>query len=314
MSNAENADRRSRDSLSVKNLTVRYETPGRNVTAVDNVSFDIQPGEIFGLAGESGCGKSTVVNAIMRLMPSSAEVTAEQLRFGNTDILSLDGEALRRFRWSRIAMVFQSAMNSLNPVMTIGDQLRDGILAHVAVSRREATERAAGLLELVGLSSRHLASYPHELSGGMRQRCVIAIALALRPPLLILDEPTTALDVVVQQDIMQQILELQSEFDFSVLFITHDISLVIETSHRLAVMYRGRLVEVGEPRELLDAPRHPYTSTLMGAFPPLTGPREHLTGLADTGADPEWARSIPDLSEVTPGHWVAETATAGSTR
>jgi len=301
----------NRDALSVKNLSVRYAGTNGSVTAVDNVSFDIRPGQIFGLAGESGCGKSTVVNAIMRLMPASAEVDADELRFGETNILSLEGEALRRFRWSKIAMVFQSAMNALNPVMTIGDQISDAIRAHVGASRREALERASQLLELVGLSSRHLKSYPHQLSGGMRQRCVIAIALALRPPLLILDEPTTALDVVVQQDIMQQILELQREFEFSVLFITHDISLVIETSHTLAVMYRGRLVEVGEPRELLESPLHPYTSALMGASPPLTGPRKHLSGLADTGTDPEWARVIPNLSEVEPGHWVAQ-LTAGA--
>ena len=194
-------------------------------------------------------------------------------------------------------MVFQSAMNSLNPVMTIGDQIVDIFTTHAGYSRKESLRRAAELLELVRIDPARLKSYPHQLSGGMRQRAVIAMAVALKPSLLILDEPTTALDVVVQQEIMAQIKDLQHELGFSVLFITHDMSLMVELSHRMAVMYGGRIVETAKSRDIHTAPRHPYTQALMGAFPPLTGPRVPLTGLAD-GVK---FSNIADLQEVAPG-------------
>jgi len=290
--------------LEIKDLTVKYRGDTRSTTAVDRVSFSIGAGEIFGLAGESGCGKSTIANAIMRLLRDPAEIAGGSIRFGGRDVLALGKEELRRFRWQDVAMVFQSAMNSLNPVMTIGDQIVDIFTTHAGYSRKESLRRAAELLELVRIDPARLKSYPHQLSGGMRQRAVIAMAVALKPSLLILDEPTTALDVVVQQEIMAQIKDLQHQLGFSVLFITHDMSLMVELSHRMAVMYGGRIVETAKSRDIHTAPRHPYTQALMGAFPPLTGPRVPLTGLAD-GVK---FSNIADLREVAPGHFVAPVA------
>lgn len=292
--------------LEIKDLTVKYRGDTRSTTAVDRVSFSIGAGEIFGLAGESGCGKSTIANAIMRLLRDPAEIAGGSIRFGGRDVLALGKEELRRFRWQDVAMVFQSAMNSLNPVMTIGDQIVDIFTTHAGYSRKESLRRAAELLELVRIDPARLKSYPHQLSGGMRQRAVIAMAVALKPSLLILDEPTTALDVVVQQEIMAQIKDLQHQLGFSVLFITHDMSLMVELSHRMAVMYGGRIVETAKSRDIHTAPRHPYTQALMGAFPPLTGSRVPLTGLAD-GVK---FSNIADLREAAPGHFVAPVSQA----
>ena len=287
--------------LDVKNLTVKYIGDTRSTTAVDDVSFSIGAGEVFGLAGESGCGKSTIANSIMRLLKNPANIAAGSISFGGKDVLAMSQDELRRFRWQDVAMVFQSAMNSLNPVLTIGEQMADIFTTHAGYSRQESLRRAAQLLELVRIDPTRLRSYPHQLSGGMRQRAVIAMAVALKPSLLILDEPTTALDVVVQQEIMAQIKDLQRELGFSVLFITHDMSLMVELSHRMAVMYGGRIVETAKAHDIYTTPMHPYTQALMGAFPPLTGPRIALEGL------PEGVKfqNIPDLAEVTPGHYVA---------
>lgn len=287
--------------LQVRDLVVQYVSDTRAVTAVDRVSFDIGVGEIFGLAGESGCGKSTIANSIMRLLRDPARIAGGSITFGGRDVLAMDTEELRRFRWQDVAMVFQSAMNSLNPVMTIGDQMVDIFTTHAGYSRKESLRRSAELLELVRIDPARLRSYPHQLSGGMRQRAVIAMAVALKPSLLILDEPTTALDVVVQQEIMAQIKELQRELGFSVLFITHDMSLMVELSHRMAVMNSGRIVETAGARTIHATPRHPYTQALMNAFPPLTGPRIPLRGLGD---DVKFG-DIPDLEEVAQGHYVA---------
>ncbi|CAL4859411.1 MULTISPECIES: ABC transporter ATP-binding protein [Microbacterium] len=287
--------------LEVDDLTVEYVTDTRVVTAVDRVSFTIGEGEVFGLAGESGCGKSTIANAVLRLLRDPAVIAGGSIRFRGTDVLALTAQELRAFRWRQVAMVFQSAMNSLNPVMTIGDQIADIYTTHDGVSKKEALRRAAGLLDLVGIPRDRLRSYPHQLSGGMRQRVVIAMATALRPPLLIMDEPTTALDVVVQQEIMAQIKDLQRELGFAVLFITHDMSLMVELSDRMAVMYAGRFVETAPAVTVFDEPRHPYTRALMNAFPPMTGPRTRLTGL---GEGIRFAH-IPDLVPVAADHWVA---------
>ena len=287
--------------LDIKDLTVKYRGDTRSTTAVDRVSFSIGTGEIFGLAGESGCGKSTIANAIMRLLRDPAEIAGGSIRFGGKDVLAMKPEELRRFRWQDVAMVFQSAMNSLNPVMTIGDQIVDIYTTHAGYTRKESLRRAAQLLELVRIDPARLKSYPHQLSGGMRQRAVIAMAVALKPSLLILDEPTTALDVVVQQEIMAQIKDLQRELGFSVLFITHDMSLMVELSHRMAVMFGGRIVETAKAKDIHGSPLHPYTQALMGAFPPLGGPRVPLTGLAD-GVK---FSNIADLREVSPGHFVS---------
>ncbi|MGW8883737.1 ABC transporter ATP-binding protein [Streptomyces sp. NPDC055749] len=306
--------------LDVQNLRVEYGGDGRSVVGADNVSFTIGAGEIFGLAGESGCGKSTVANAVMRLLKPPARITGSVV-FKGRDILTMDAKELRAFRWREIAMVFQSAMNSLNPVLTIGEQIGDIFTTHEKMKKRHARERSGELLELVGIDPARLKSYPHQLSGGMRQRVVIAMAVALKPSLLIMDEPTTALDVVVQQEIMAQIGDLQRELGFSVLFITHDMSLMVELSHRMGVMYGGRLVELAPAREIFAGPLHPYTKALMNAFPPLTGPRTEHTGLADTprtgdscgfhSACPaersDCSTNIPDLREVATGRFVART-------
>jgi peptide/nickel transport system ATP-binding protein len=287
--------------LEVDNLSVEYVTEARTVRAVDRVTFSIAEREVFGLAGESGCGKSTIANAVLRLLRDPAVISGGSIRFAGTDVLAMTASELRDFRWRQVAMVFQSAMNSLNPVMSIGDQIADIFTTHEGISKKAAIARAGELLDLVGIPRDRLRSYPHQLSGGMRQRVVIAMATALRPPLLIMDEPTTALDVVVQQEIMAQIKDLQQELGFAILFITHDISLMVELSDRMAIMYAGRFVETAPANEILDAPKHPYTRALMNAFPPMAGPRMRLRGLGEGVR----FRSIPDLEAVTPTHWVA---------
>ncbi|PPF82881.1 ABC transporter ATP-binding protein [Rathayibacter rathayi] len=255
--------------LDVRNLSIEYETGAGTVRAVDDVSFTIRRGETFGLAGESGSGKSTIAIAILRLLGANGRVVSGSIHCDGVDVTSLDDEELRRFRWSRVSMVFQSAMNALNPVMTVGDQIVDVLTTHRGDSRRAARERAAELLELVGIDRARIDAFPHQLSGGMRQRAVIAIALALEPPMLIMDEPTTALDVVVQQEIIHEIKELQQRLGFAILFITHDLSLMVEISQRLGVMRHGRLLESGVSREVYANPQSDYTRRLIAAFPPI---------------------------------------------
>jgi ABC-type dipeptide/oligopeptide/nickel transport system ATPase component len=290
-----------RNVLEVSDLSVEYRGEKRTTRAVDRVSFTIGPGEAFGLAGESGCGKSTAANAIMRLLRDPAIITGGSILFNGRDVLAMSPNELRSFRWREVAMVFQSAMNSLNPVMTIGDQIMDIFTTHEGMAKKQARVRAAELLDLVQIDAGRLKAYPHQLSGGMRQRVVIAMAVALQPTLLIMDEPTTALDVVVQQEIMAQISGLRRELGFSILFITHDMSLMIELCDRMAVMYAGRFVETAEAKRLFADPRHPYTRALINAFPPMHGPVAELTGLG------EGVRftNIPDLVEVSPGHLAA---------
>jgi peptide/nickel transport system ATP-binding protein len=255
--------------LSVRDLCVEYGDGASRVQAVDHVSFELQPGEVLGLAGESGSGKSTIAQALLRVLPAGARITGGSIQLGGTDVLALDAEGLRRFRFSQASIVFQSAMNALAPVLRIGEQITDVILAHEDVSRTAARLRAGRLLELVGIPAARLDAYPHELSGGMRQRVVIAIALALSPPLLILDEPTTALDVLVQREILQKLAELRERLGFSILFITHDLALLLELATRIAVLYAGRVVENAPARDLLLAPLHPYTQGLLHSFPSL---------------------------------------------
>jgi peptide/nickel transport system ATP-binding protein len=278
-------------------LVVDYVTRTRTIRAVDGVSLSIGPGEIVGLAGESGCGKSTLGNAVMHVLRPPAQVTGGRVLFDGENVVARNREELRKFRWRNVSMVFQSAMNALNPVMRTGDQFVDMMRAHERVSKSEALARAGELLELVGIDRRRLRAYPHELSGGMRQRVVIAMALALRPELVIMDEPTTALDVVVQREILQQVRELQSELGFAVLFITHDLSLLLELAHRIAIMYAGEIVEEAPAARLRDEPRHPYTVGLLRSFPPLRGPVERLTGIPgsppDLAAPPSGCRFHP---------------------
>ncbi|MEL6114134.1 ABC transporter ATP-binding protein [Photobacterium sp. SP02] len=266
--------------ISIRNLCVDYITDAGDVRAVNDVSFDIGKGEVFGLAGESGCGKSTVAFSLMRLHKPPAFITAGEVLFdGHGDILTFSDQKLNSFRWSEISMVFQSAMNALNPVLTMEEQFCDVIMRHTNMTREQAVRRAQGLLEIVDIHPDRLSDYPHQFSGGMRQRLVIAIALALNPKLIIMDEPTTALDVVVQREILQKIYALKEEFGFAILFITHDLSLMVEFSDRIGIMYSGELVEVAPSKQILQSPFHPYTQGLGSSFPPLTGPKTRLTGI-----------------------------------
>ena len=258
--------------LSVRNLSIDYVGAEGVFHAVRDVSFDIASGEFFGLAGESGCGKSTIAFAISRLhRPPALIRSGSQILVDGRDVLSLDEEALRQFRWREVAMVFQSAMNSLNPVLTIEAQFHDVLKTHLGLSRAKSKERAAELLKLVDISPDRLSSYPHQCSGGMRQRIVIAICLALNPKLLIMDEPTTALDVVVQREILQRIDTLRKELGFSVLFITHDLGLMVQVSDRIGIMLEGELVEVNDAQTIYHAPRHDYTKRLWASMPRLHG-------------------------------------------
>jgi peptide/nickel transport system permease protein len=263
--------------LRVTDLSVTYQGE-RPVPAVQHVSLTLRRGEILGLAGESGCGKTTLAYAINRLHRPPAEVTGGSVTFhgadGSLDLLALTPEQLRAFRWSKLSMVFQGAMNALNPVLTIRAQMADVLTTHrPAMSRTARRARCAELLELVGVDSRRLQSYPHELSGGMRQRVMIAMALLLEPDVVILDEPTTALDVLVQRGILQEIMRLRDKLGFAVLFITHDLPLLLEVADRIAIMLDGRIVEHGPAEDIRDKPRHAYTQRLLDSFPSLTGGR-----------------------------------------
>lgn len=263
---------------------MEYLTGRGPVKAVDGVSFSILPGEVIGLAGESGSGKSTIAHAIMRILHPPALITGGQAFFAGHDILEMEESELEEFRWQNIAIVFQSAMNALNPVMRVRDQLLD-VMLHHGLPKASAMERAVRLFDLVGIDPRRLDAYPHQLSGGMRQRVVIAIALALNPDMLIMDEPTTALDVVVQKDILQQISVLREKLGFSILFITHDLSLLVAISTQIAIMYAGGIVEKAPARELFDNPLHPYTLGLMNSFPSISGSRHPLTGIPGSPPD-----------------------------
>jgi peptide/nickel transport system ATP-binding protein len=271
--------------VELEGLVVEYPVADGSVRAVDEVSLAIYPREIVGLAGESGCGKSTVAHSLLRILKPPGAITGGRVLFKGEDVLTLSPRELRRFRWRNVSIVFQSAMNSLNPVMRVGEQFVDMFKAHESVRKSEALAKAGELLELVGIDPARLRAYPHELSGGMRQRVVIAMALGLNPELLIMDEPTTALDVVVQREILQEIEELQRELGFAVLFITHDLSLLVEFSDRIAIMYAGKIVELAAAEALFERPQHPYTVGLMHSFPPLVGEKARLTGIPGSPPD-----------------------------
>ena len=286
--------------LDIKDLSIAYRTPGGDVRAASHVNLTLNKGEVVGLCGESGSGKSTLAYGACRLLRPPAVITGGSVQYsgerigaaGGVDLLHLSKGELRTIRWHDIAIVFQSAMNALNPVLRVRGQIVDAIQAHLQLPKDEADEKAAKLLDLVGIPRARLRSYPHELSGGMRQRVMIAMALAADPEVVIMDEPTTALDVVVQRDILAQIVELKEELGFSVLFITHDMALLLELADRIAVMYAGWIMELGSSADLLEAPAHPYSQGLLRSYPSVRGARRELTGIPG---------SPPDLLDPAPG-------------
>ena len=287
--------------IEISGLSVEYGPAGHAVRAVIDVDLVLHRGEVVGLAGESGSGKSTLAYAATRLLRPPGVITGGSVLFHpdagrpelTIDLLDAGITELRRLRWRELAIVLQSAMNALNPVLSVEAQLTDTLAAHLPGSSRAARrERAAELLHLVGINPDRLRSYPHELSGGMKQRVMIAMALALDPQVVIMDEPTTALDVVTQREILQQVIELRDRLGFSVLFITHDLSLLLEMADTIAVMYAGRVVETAAAGRLFAAPRHPYSAGLLASFPSLHGERRLMTGIPG---------SPPDLGNPPPG-------------
>lgn len=266
--------------LEIDNLTSGYQVKQGRVEAVKEVSFNLGSGEFLGVAGESGCGKSTLAYSILGLLEDNGRIFSGSINFKGQDLAALSQKEMKKIRWSKISMVFQSAMNALNPVITIKEQLLDAMFAHrPGLKEKEAVARAEELLELVNITPDRLYDYPHQLSGGMKQRIMIAMAMVLQPDIIIMDEPTTALDVVVQRNIIEKIDDLQERFNFSIIFITHDLSLLVEISDRLAIMYAGRLVELGNSTEIYKNPAHPYTEGLMASFPPLVGEIKEVGGI-----------------------------------
>ena len=260
--------------ISIHDLCVNYITSGKPIEAVNNVSFDIQHGEIFGLVGESGSGKSTLVQAILRILPPPAVIAGGKVIINNKDILSTSNAEVMQYRWKQISIVMQSALNALNPVLTVREQIEDVLKEHSELKGKAAEDRTKELLSLIDIDVSWLDSYPHQLSGGMRQRVVIAIALALMPPLIIMDEPTTALDVIVEREILAKIIELRKELGFTILFITHDLNLLLEFADRVAIMKNGRLVELDKAQMIRSGGKHEYTQKLIRSLPSASGPRE----------------------------------------
>jgi oligopeptide/dipeptide ABC transporter ATP-binding protein len=278
--------------LEVSGLSVDYLLDRGAIRAVDDVSFTVSRGEFLGIVGESGCGKSTLLFAVAQLLAPPAMIAAGSVTFDGTNLVGLTDGQLSAIRWRDMSVVMQSAMNALNPVKTIGAQFKDAMRAHGKHTSEEVTARSAEVLRMVGIDPVHLRSYPHQLSGGMRQRSMIAMAMLFTPDLVIMDEPTSALDVVAQRSLMVQIKELQQTFGFAVIFVTHDMSLISHFSDRLMVMYAGQVDELGATRTIFDRPRHPYTQGLLEAFPSIHGPRVPLKGIPG---------NPPDLSAVPAG-------------
>jgi peptide/nickel transport system ATP-binding protein len=278
--------------LSVEDLRVTYSTKGGEVPAVRGVNFAIEKGEVLGLAGESGCGKSTIAGAILRLHSQQTKIEGK-LELDGKDILSLTPGKLRAVRWTGASIVFQGALHALNPVQRIGDQIAEAITVHGMATEKEAIVRAGALLEQVGLPPRRIEDYPHELSGGQKQRVMIAMALSCSPALIIADEPTTALDVMVQAQVLQLLRSLQHDLGLAMLFITHDLSVLVEVSDRLAIMYAGKIVEEGRADAVFHSPQHPYTKALADAFPAI-GDARFRHKPAGLGGDPPDPQHIPD--------------------
>jgi peptide/nickel transport system ATP-binding protein len=290
--------------LEVHDLSVEYVLERAVITAVDHVSLDVATGEFLAIVGESGCGKSTLLFAIAQLLYPPAAITSGSVTFRGRNLVGLTENNMSAIRWKDMSVVMQSAMNALNPVLSVGAQFRDAMRAHRVTGKEEIAERSAEVLRMVGIDPVHLKSYPHQLSGGMRQRAMIAMAMLFTPDLIIMDEPTSALDVVAQRSLMAQIKDLQRQLGFAVIFVTHDMSLVSHFSDRLMVMYAGQVSEVGSTRQVFDTPKHPYTVGLMDAFPSIRGPRVPLVGIPgrppDLARPPVGCRFAPRCPKVMP--------------
>jgi oligopeptide/dipeptide ABC transporter ATP-binding protein len=278
--------------LVVENLRTYFTLSSGIVKAVDGVSFELHDGEALGIAGESGCGKTTTALSLLRLLPANAKVVSGSVKLFGIDLATKSENALRRYRWREISVIFQGAMNALNPVRRVGDQVAEPIIERLGVPKAEANRRARELLELVGIARDRAADYPHQLSGGMRQRAMIAMALACDPAIVIGDEPTTALDVMVQAQILELLERLREQLGLSLILITHDLSVIAETCDRVMVMYAGRVAEEGPVRTVFSGPRHPYTQMLLAAIPNLDSDKRLL------GTIPG---SPPDLRTPPPG-------------
>ncbi|MDP7975219.1 MAG: ABC transporter ATP-binding protein [TACK group archaeon] len=309
--------------LDVSDLTMYYSTTAGDVRAIDGVSFGLDTGKTLGIAGESGSGKTSIAMTLLRLLPYNGVLKRGSVRLNGVDLLGLSEDEMRKVRWKQISLIPQASMNSLDPVFKVGDQIAEAILVHEDVSRQEALERAKDLLEMVGIHRDRVGSYPHEFSGGMKQRAAIAMALALRPPLVIADEPTTALDVIVQAEILELLMDIKKKFSMSMLMITHDLSIISEVADDVLIMYAGKVVEKADVFSLYGNPLHPYTLGLLGAFPDIRAHRRRLVSIP--GSPPDLTNlptgcnfyprcpyakdrckvEEPELREVEPGHWVA---------
>jgi len=266
--------------LQVEHLTTNYKTLRGWVRACEDVNFEVEKGEAMGLVGESGCGKTTVALSLLKLLPSAGKIRKGKIIFNGKDLVPMNDRQIRKIRWKGIAIVFQGAMNAFNPVFKISDQITEAIKIHEPhVSRTAAKERVETLLEMVGIDKSRADNYPHEFSGGMRQRALIAMALAANPEVIVADEPGTALDVVVQAQILKLLRELKDKLNLSMVFISHDLSIVAETCEKLAIMYAGQIIEYGDTRSIFEKPLHPYTQGLLGAFPSIIGPRKKLISI-----------------------------------
>lgn len=266
--------------LNVENLKMYYGTLRGWVLAVDDISLNLKKGDSLGLAGESGCGKTSAALCILRLLPRNAKVFEGSINFDGVDLLKMNDRTFRKeIRWRRISTIFQGAMNALQPTTKIGDQITEAILTHENVGKKEAIKRTKGLLDLVGIGGERFSRYPHELSGGMKQRTMIAMSLACNPDMIIADEPTTALDVIIADQVLKVIKELQQKLNLSMLVISHDLSMITEICNRIAIMYAGKIVEQGDIVSVYKSPLHPYTQKLISAFPSVLGPKRELSSI-----------------------------------
>jgi len=279
--------------LSVEGLVTRYSTMMGDVKAVEGITFQVKKGEMFGLAGESGCGKTTAILSIINLLPANGRIVSGKIFYHDHDLANISKAELRKdIWWKRISIVFQAAMNALNPVLSVEDQIAEAIVLHENLIKQVALEKVKELFELVGIDPTRTGNYPHEFSGGMRQRAMIAMALACNPELIIMDEPTTALDVVVQGEVLDLVKRLQKELNLSVIIITHDLSVIAEMCDTTGIMYAGKLMECADTRTIFKRPKHPYTQGLISAFPSLSGAWRRLEGIPG---------SPPDLLNPPPG-------------